>query len=171
MTWAWWRDRESPEMKEARQMQEKLLDETATNSMTEEQQVHAWTELKAKSKALSNEEQTQLWQQYKGRAMKEKREHLDRFFSLKTKEQRDAFLDADIDRERAYGKKKRSNQTAKRKTAATNQLKKSSSPSTEQQREKLSQYLNSTTADQRGQTWAYWEAMKERRKERGLPNK
>ena len=70
MTWAWWRDRESPEMKEARQMQEKLLDETATNSMTEEQQVHAWTELKAKSKALSNEEQTQLWQQYKGRAMK-----------------------------------------------------------------------------------------------------
>ena len=121
-------------MREARQMQEKLLDEAATNPMTKQQQAHAWSELKDKAKALSEQEQSLLWQRYKEQAMKEKREHLDRFFSLKTKEQRNAYLDAAPDREQAYGRAKQSSRTAKRESASTNQIRKASIPTAEQRR-------------------------------------
>ena len=177
MTWAWWRERESPEMKEARRMHEELLDEAATKSMTKQQRANAWSELKEKAETLSEQEQAQLWRQYKEQAMKENREYLDRFFSLKTKEQRDAFLDEAIDREREFAEEKKSaaKQSSKGGDRAKGQGKPRSSPSAEQQRAELRQlwksYLNSTTADQRGRKWAYWEAMQDRRKERGLPNK
>jgi hypothetical protein len=177
MTWSFWRDRESPEMKEARQMHENLLDEAVTNSMTKEQQANAWAELKEKAETLSEQEQAQLWGRYKEEAMKEKREYLDRFFSLKTKEQRDAFLGEAIDRERGLAKEKKSaaKESGKGGSRAKGQGKLLSSASAEQQHAELKQlwrsYLNSTTADQRGREWAYWKALQDRRKERGLPTK
>lgn len=177
MAWAFWRDRESPEMKEARQMHENLLDEAVTNSMTEEQQANAWSELKEKAETLSEQEQAQLWRRYREEEMKEKREYLDRFFSLKTKEQRDAFLDEAIDRETEWAEEKTSaaKESGKDGSRAKGQDKPRSSSSAEQQHAELKQlwksYLNSTTADQRGREWAYWEARQDRRKERGLPTK
>jgi hypothetical protein len=160
-------------MKEARQMHEDLLDEAVTNSMTEEQQANAWSELKEKAETLSEQEQAQLWRRYKEEEMKEKREYLDRFFALKTKEQRDAFLDAAIDRDREFAEKKES--AAKQGGKGEGQAKQRSSLSAEQQHAELRRlwksHLDSTTADQRGRQWAYWEAMKERREERGLPAK
>ncbi len=177
MAWALWRDRESPEMKEARQMHENLLDEAVTNSMTEEQQANAWSKLKEKAETLSEQEQAQLWGRYKEEAMKEKREYRDRFFSLKTKEQRDAFLDEAIDRETEWAEEKKSAAKERGKDGgrAKGQDKLRSSSSAEQQHAELMQlwksHLNSTTADQRGREWAYWEAMQDRRKERGLPTK
>lgn len=159
---AWFslRQQASPEFATVNELAETLIDEE--NSLSESERNEGWTEVKQKWEFLTKLEQKTLMAKIQAREI----ETRNQFFELETEEERNAFLDKELDR---WDAKKRPDGKAKKKGGDKTKSGRNKTADASKKRidhdalrEKLRDHLDSKTADERAKERIYWTALKDR---------
>ena len=163
--WALLQWRESPEMKEARRLQERVLNDKPRDAMTPEQRANLLGQLKTKAKGLSERERAVLIREY---AERKNDEVVNAYFALKSPQERTAFLDRVINRKAAAKAVAKDGKGMNGKGGIKEKTKSKPATGKDGRRDGLRNYLDSGTPEERARSMEFYEAMKARMQQRGL---